>query len=61
MGNQATAKKPRPGKNKRPTTLSLSQDNWDRLKMIEKTIGLRPSVVVDRMLDKHLDLISKEA
>ena len=56
MGNQATTKKPRPGERKRPTTLSLDQDVWDRLKEIEARTTAKPSSLANKLLREGLNL-----
>lgn len=40
---------------KRPTTLSLPQSIWDRLKAIEQETGARPSVTATRILQRDLE------
>jgi hypothetical protein len=47
-------KQPRSGKEMRPTTLNLTPDLWRRLQLVEDETGAAKSVIVRRILDKHL-------
>ncbi len=61
MGANAKAPKPRQGKRKRSTTLSLDPEVWDQLKEIERRTDARPSAVANRLLSEALAREAKTA
>jgi len=51
MNTSMKAKPPRPGTARsRPTTLSLTDELWEGLQKMERETGVKPSVIVRRLL-----------